>query len=57
MSAAPRLSIVHNQVTVYVPAGCALAIPWPPPVSLMSARDTEAPSLAAASKQLTGRPA
>jgi dTDP-4-dehydrorhamnose 3,5-epimerase len=78
-----------NQVTVYVPAGCAhgfqaltepadvsyridrphdptedvsiayddpeLAVPWPLPVSLMSARDSEAPSLAAATSQLTGR--
>ena len=77
-----------NQVTVYVPAGCAhgfqaltdpadvsyridrphdpaedvsiayddpdLAIDWPLPASLMSARDTRAPSLAAASALLTG---
>ncbi|GAA1511740.1 dTDP-4-dehydrorhamnose 3,5-epimerase family protein [Kribbella lupini] len=76
-----------NQVTVYVPAGCAhgfqaltdpadvsyridrahdpsedvtivfddpdLAIDWPLPVSLMSARDKAAPSLAEAARRLT----
>jgi dTDP-4-dehydrorhamnose 3,5-epimerase len=76
-----------NQVTVYVPAGCAhgfqaltdpadvsyridrahdpsedvsiafddpgLAIDWPLPVSLMSARDKAAPTLAEATRRLT----
>lgn len=75
-----------NQVTVYVPAGCAhgfqaltdpadvsyridrphdpredvsiayddpeLAVPWPLPASLMSARDSAAPSLATATRSL-----
>ena len=74
----------ENQVTVYVPAGCAhgfqalsdpadvfyridrphdpaedvaiayddpeLAVPWPLPAGLMSARDSEAPSLANATR-------
>lgn len=80
----------EDQITVYVPAGCAhgfqaltdpadvsyridrphdpsedvsiayddpdLAVPWPLPVTLMSARDSEAPSLAAASAQLVRSP-